>query len=213
MSGFAGWALLEIFGFRKLPGFVEEVELAGEKMLRIRVPRVVAVTRHLDLSRPTLEQFYGGKAVFSLSPTTEAAVAEMVLREVQYLPALPPPGSSEPEKIAPLGMREWECGDHALWRDTNGPEIEVVICRKGEEPGTWNVERPDSQGTDDEVFTVRGSDLRARPEDIDLDSSTGGPDDGAGDVAPFEEASGEGTSDQEFERVGSPARFGVGEPS
>lgn len=92
------WALLELMGHRQVPGFVDEVEIAGAKFLRIRVPRVEAVTGRLHLEPPRLEQYYSPHAVYAMTPTTEKAIADIVLRDGRYLlPALPPPGSPDPD--------------------------------------------------------------------------------------------------------------------
>src|SRR5690349_9751340 len=57
---FKEWAVLELFGHRKFAGLVTEVELGGAQFLRIDVP-----------SDPPVTQFYGGKAVYCLTPVDE----------------------------------------------------------------------------------------------------------------------------------------------
>lgn len=58
---FKEWAVLELFGHRKFAGLVTEVELAGERFIRIDVP-----------SEPPVTQVYGGKAIYCITPTDEA---------------------------------------------------------------------------------------------------------------------------------------------
>lgn len=119
---FQNWALLELMWHRQVPGMVEEVELAGEKFLRVRVPNLkrdpAGLVVGLDVEDVRLEQYYSPSSVYALTPTTEETVARLLAREAAYLPLLPPPGST------------------------------------------------------------------LRPEDLDEDSSTGGPDDGAEGPSP-----------------------------
>lgn len=62
---FAGWYVLELMGHRRLTGYVEEVEIAGGKLLRIDIYRG-------DAEQPTLTQYYGVQSVYCMTPTTEA---------------------------------------------------------------------------------------------------------------------------------------------
>ncbi|MHB1870839.1 MAG: acetyltransferase [Steroidobacteraceae bacterium] len=57
-----GWAILELFGHRKLAGDVTVVQIGGTAFFRIDVP---AAGTH-----PTT-QFYSPAAVYALTPTTE----------------------------------------------------------------------------------------------------------------------------------------------
>ena len=57
---FEGWAILELMGHRKMAGYVREVEIAGQGMLRIDVP-----------SNPAATQFISPGALYALTPTTE----------------------------------------------------------------------------------------------------------------------------------------------
>lgn len=130
---FQSWALLELMGHRQVPGMVEEVELAGAKVLRVRVPDLkrdaAGKVTGLDMDRVRLEQFYSPAAVYCVTPTTEATITQLIAREAAYLPLLPPPGTSPDSSAAAAEERE-----------------------------------------------------PVDPADIDEGSSTGGPDDGAGDA-------------------------------
>ncbi len=66
---FAVWAILELMGHRRLAGFVQEVEIAGQGLLRIDIPSVPPVT-----------QFYGVASIYCLTPTTEAIARALASR-------------------------------------------------------------------------------------------------------------------------------------
>lgn len=64
-SKFAGWAILELMGHRRLAGWVTETELAGQGVLRLDVPAGAGVADW------TASQFYAPTALYCLTPTTE----------------------------------------------------------------------------------------------------------------------------------------------
>lgn len=66
------WALVEVFGHRQHYGRVTEVERFGTKMLRVDVPR--AEPDQFDTF------FYGGAAIFSMTPMTEEAARKWAER-------------------------------------------------------------------------------------------------------------------------------------
>jgi hypothetical protein len=59
---YEGWAILELMGHRRLIGRVSEATIAGSAMLRIDV-----LTKDGEAT-----QYYGGGAIYALTPTTEA---------------------------------------------------------------------------------------------------------------------------------------------
>lgn len=59
---FEGWAVLELMGHRKRPGYAKEVEMAGGKMIRIDIP----VT-----DDDSVTEYYGCSAIYALRPCTE----------------------------------------------------------------------------------------------------------------------------------------------
>lgn len=71
MSGddkvFAGWAILELMGRRRLGGIVEETEIAGQAFLRIDVPDVDSD----DPDKRTATQFYSAAAIYCITPCEE----------------------------------------------------------------------------------------------------------------------------------------------
>lgn len=93
---FSQWAIVELMGHRVRPGFAEEVEIAGGKMLRIDIP--VSDTE-------SVTEFYGTAAIYSIRPATEEIVRQNAyrrygedvrpIRPVDYRPAALP--KSEPD--------------------------------------------------------------------------------------------------------------------
>ncbi len=87
-GSFKGYAILELFGHRRLAGRVSEVEMFGGKLLRIDVPTDGDTMTTL---------FYTTPAIYGLTPTTEEiarAVAKRNQPEPVYrweLPALEAP--------------------------------------------------------------------------------------------------------------------------
>jgi hypothetical protein len=56
----ATWAIVEIMGHRRLIGYLTEQEIGGHPMLRIDI-----------LSKQPATQYYGGSAVYCITPVTE----------------------------------------------------------------------------------------------------------------------------------------------
>lgn len=57
-----GWCILELMGHRRLAGQLREELVGGSVMLRIDVAKADG----------NMTQFYGGSAVYCITPTTEA---------------------------------------------------------------------------------------------------------------------------------------------
>lgn len=74
MSGYAGWAIVEVMGHRTIIGEASEVEQFGTVMLRIDVPT--------DDGQVT--QFYGGSSIFSLTPVTEATARDRLEQQRRW---------------------------------------------------------------------------------------------------------------------------------
>ena len=68
------WAIVEIFGHRKLAGRTREEERFGAKMLRIDVPTIVIGDGDALVVSGWTTSFYGGASIFSFSLTDEATV-------------------------------------------------------------------------------------------------------------------------------------------
>jgi hypothetical protein len=59
---FKEWAVLELFGHRKLAGLVSEAEIAGGAFLRLDIP---------GEDGDVATQFYNPSAVYAMTPVTE----------------------------------------------------------------------------------------------------------------------------------------------
>jgi hypothetical protein len=59
------YAMVEIFGHRRHAGRVAEVERFGAKLLRVDVPKGG------DFANGWTTHFYGGSAIFSMTPTSK----------------------------------------------------------------------------------------------------------------------------------------------
>lgn len=80
---FEGWAILELMGHRKRPGYVKEVEIAGGKMLRIDIHGATE-----GENESVVTEFYGCAAVYCLRPVAEE-IARDVARHVDLRPIRP----------------------------------------------------------------------------------------------------------------------------
>ena len=87
---FEGWAVLELMGHRQRPGFVQEVEMAGTKMLRVDIP----VSKDDAGQDVILTEYYGGQSVYALRPCTEAVARE----QMKWM--------SDPRPVRPMDFRE-----------------------------------------------------------------------------------------------------------
>lgn len=84
---FSGWAIVELMGHRTRPGRVQEVELAGSKMLQVDIP---------VSAEDFVTEFYGAPALYSIRPCTEEIARDRAgygtdprpVRPVDYRPVL-----------------------------------------------------------------------------------------------------------------------------
>lgn len=109
------WAVLELFGHSKIAGFVRQVTLGGDVLLRVDVPEVTfkrqigygvdAATEEKKIASFT--KFYSPKSVFAMTPTTEQT-CRRIMGNLQVepinpfdarveVPALPAPSSLDPD--------------------------------------------------------------------------------------------------------------------
>ena len=70
------WAVVEVYGHRRHAGRIVDHERFGAKMLRVDVPTIEIVDGAAQLTGWTTH-FYGGGAIFSMTPTDEATVMRM----------------------------------------------------------------------------------------------------------------------------------------
>ncbi|HEV2071060.1 MAG TPA: hypothetical protein VGR26_14820 [Acidimicrobiales bacterium] len=69
---YEGWAIVELMGHRRLAGRVSEAEQYGTAMLRLDVPAVDG--------QQAATQFYGGSAIYCVTPTDEEAARLVAAR-------------------------------------------------------------------------------------------------------------------------------------
>lgn len=62
-SKFECWCICELFGHSTIAGFVTEQEIGGDSFIRIDVPE--------SDGQETFTKFYGPKAIYAITPTTE----------------------------------------------------------------------------------------------------------------------------------------------
>jgi hypothetical protein len=122
-AGFKGWAIVEVFGHRKLGGLVE--------VNPPELPGLVRVDVLTDGDQPVATQYYGPSAIFCLTPTTESLARRLAksceVRPVGVweLPALDPPPTSPPPRYRP-DRDEFE--DSRYYRpDDDDPEGEGEV--------------------------------------------------------------------------------------
>jgi hypothetical protein len=92
------WAIVELFGHSQIAGYVTEQTIGGAAFIRVDVP---AVNGQQEFTK-----FYGGSAIYAITPTTEqialAAVRNLRIRPVS-LWVLPDPGRVLPEPDGDYG--------------------------------------------------------------------------------------------------------------
>jgi hypothetical protein len=83
---FDGWAILELMGHRVRAGRVQEVEIAGGKMIRIDIP---------TFTGEDVTEFYASSAIYALRPCSEGVAREMA-------------GVQDPRPVKPVDFRPAE---------------------------------------------------------------------------------------------------------
>lgn len=97
---FESWAIVELMGHRKRPGFAKEVEIAGGKMLRIDIPVTGA---------ESVTEYYGVASIYSIRPATEEVVRDLIansygadprpVRPVSYRPQVEIASDPDPDDL------------------------------------------------------------------------------------------------------------------
>lgn len=98
-EGFVGWAVVELFGHKRMAGHVSSQVVAGGSMVRIDVPETPADTRPLTAAYTKL---VGIAAIYGITPVSEE-IARRAAREIErwndplpvQLPALAAPVGTE----------------------------------------------------------------------------------------------------------------------
>lgn len=71
-TAYTGYAVVELFGHRKVAGMVSPAQQYGTEMLRIDVPGPDGKT--------IITQFYGGSALYGVTPCSEETARRVVAR-------------------------------------------------------------------------------------------------------------------------------------
>jgi hypothetical protein len=75
---YEGWAIIELFGHNMIAGFISEQVIGGAPFVRVDVPKTA--------DQEAYTKFYGGAAIYGITPTTEdtvrTAVAQLQPRPV-----------------------------------------------------------------------------------------------------------------------------------
>lgn len=123
MSGiYEGWAIVEVFGHRRLAGWVSEAEVFGDKFLRIDIPAPdsewlkpdkpeVMISDAKNSAGWSATQLYGAKAVYGITYTTAEVVCRMV------------------KNHQPAPVHQWELpapeGRHDIYDDDDEGDVEI----------------------------------------------------------------------------------------
>lgn len=99
-EAFNGWAFLELMGHKKVAGHVQEVSLAGSRVLRVDIP-----------SEPPLTQFYGGASIYCMTPCSEDIARRYHASASRPLPVHPWELSPQPALETTQTRRRDENGD------------------------------------------------------------------------------------------------------
>jgi len=126
-EAFKSWAILELFGHRRLAGFVQEVEIAGKGMLRIDIPK--------NETEILTTQFYSPDSMYGLTPVSEEIARELAKRidaapvQSYELPRLQPPDHLNEEPLAEYeSCPNCHKGDLVLQLEEGGDD-EILLCR------------------------------------------------------------------------------------
>lgn len=112
---FEGWAVVELFGHSQIAGYVTDAPLFGTSMMRVDVPEIG--------DNPGYTKFFGGAAVYAITPTTEI-IATIAAQRLDVRPVSKwtvPVGelrlSPGDEDDVPPG---WGKDDKQFWPDRGG---------------------------------------------------------------------------------------------
>jgi hypothetical protein len=121
------WAVLELFGHRRVAGFVSQDQVAGAGMLRVEIPAVPGQPAHTS--------WYAPAAVYGIHPVAED-VARAVTEHNEHrpvhrweLPAAPGPG------VRPVGADDHNDGYLADREDLDDDDLD-------DEPDAGEVSQP-----------------------------------------------------------------------
>lgn len=95
-QNFEGWAIIELFGHNQIAGLVSEAVIGGQSFVRVDVPGG-------DGKEP-FTKFFGGGAIYAITPTTEeiatVAATRLSVRPVSpWLVPVPDSNRQIPDQI------------------------------------------------------------------------------------------------------------------
>ncbi len=138
---FEGWCIVELFGHQQIAGKVSEKSMFGTSLMRIDVPAVNG--------RPAFTKFYGGGAIYAITPVQEAVARAMAaaldeppiqewrLKTVDVARQLPEPVGIEDGEKEQEAEHEEESTRHIIHR------VERFVSKSGND--SWKAH--DSAGT------------------------------------------------------------------
>ena len=77
---YEGWAIVELMGRRQTAGLIKEVDMAGCRVLRIDTPAP-------DSDEILATQFYGGAAIYCVTPCQEEIGRKLIAERSYSMPA------------------------------------------------------------------------------------------------------------------------------
>ena len=102
---FEGWCIVELFGHNQIAGFVSEQTIGGTSFVRVDVPAFNG--------KDGFTKFYGGSAIYAITPTTEeiakAAAERLAVRPVSpWIVPVPDSRRELPAHIVDAGEEDGE---------------------------------------------------------------------------------------------------------
>lgn len=99
-SELRAWALVELFGHQRIVGWLTEQKIGSDVLLRIDVPDLL---KDGKIVRQGFTRYFGAKAIYSITPVTEAVVRELL------------PSIDGTPGVRPLTMSSWNGRDREDW--------------------------------------------------------------------------------------------------
>ncbi len=113
-TDFSGWAIVELFGHNQIAGYVTSVALFGTSMMRVDVPGTD--------DNPGYTKFFGGAAIYAITPTIEE-VAKVAVGRLDVRPVdtwiVPEPKRPQLPSSIPAGQypEDYEESDVQEYQD------------------------------------------------------------------------------------------------
>jgi hypothetical protein len=72
LTNFEGWAIIELFGHNQIAGYVTDAPMFGTSMMRVDVSDIEG--------HPGYTKYFGGSAIYAITPTTKEIAIEATKR-------------------------------------------------------------------------------------------------------------------------------------